>query len=91
LTEATQGVLRGNVRLQTSVSSVLLDLEIVVPTLNNYSYTILEAIHDPATLYPVTVLNVKCHDQAEFELEVEKILSSARVRNVISSLKSQVS
>jgi hypothetical protein len=72
------------------------DLEVVVPALNNYSYSILTVEYSLA-LYPVTLKASRpsayeeCADEAELMAGVEKILSSREVRSALSTLKSQVS
>jgi hypothetical protein len=97
LTAATKGILVGEVDARDAVGGFFAyDLDITVPTLNNYVYTVLSVRH-PLELYPVTVLTskpprtVSCSDEQEFETTLETILGSAEVRNVLSRLRSQAS
>jgi hypothetical protein len=80
----------------------LLELNIVAPSLNNYSYRALWASHD-AEIYPVTVetstnvfpiydggLRKKCRNEEVFVEAVGKILSCDKVRKVIAGLLSEI-
>lgn len=95
LAEHTDGVLVGDVDEQLVGSSRFsIDLDILVPSLNNYRYTVLSARHD-VELYPVRVhadrppTSQKCDDEAAFIETVSAILSSAEVKTILSRLLSQ--
>ncbi len=96
LTKATEGVLVGNVDAHKATRAFAYSLNVKVPTLNNYIYTILRIAHE-ATLYPVRVtadspseLN-ECEDEEEFETAIESILGSEEVQLILSRLLSQAS
>lgn len=94
----TGGALQGDVSVNRRDSEFSLDLDIVVPALDNYRYNVANARHN-LDLYPVTVVPgwdsynrevmVKCANEREFEIALEKILSSEKVRRVIASLLAQ--
>lgn len=98
LTEATNGLLIGNVtRRSTPDSSNLIStLEIIVPSLNNYSISIAEIKYPITTMYPLTVIShvkdysEECQTEEEIERVLGGILSSQSVKTIISGLLSQV-
>ena len=97
LTGATKGVLSGSVLVSTSYSEdIVIELTIVVPTLNNYKYRVLRVQHHPINIYPLDLacdpkgIEVKCNNEEDFIGQVESVLSSTEVRNVIKRLISQV-
>lgn len=73
------------------------DLEVIlrikVPSLNSYTYSVLQVIY-PIALYPVKVKNLTtqafnyllCNSKEEFENALGSILSSESVQRVISAL-----
>lgn len=71
-------------------------LRIKVPSLNSYIFDVL-SISYPIDLYPVRVrdyvngTHAECQTVAEYEQELERTLSSEKVRLVVSTLLSQVS
>jgi len=95
LTKATKGVLVGVVEVASYPGKFRYDLNVVVPSLNNYVYTILSVSHS-LDLFPLRLqaerpaTDVQIHRDDEFEDVVEKILSSSAVRSALSRLKSQV-
>ncbi len=98
LTSATKNSLVGQVRKVEgpfSKKRFVYDLDIVVPSLNNYSYTVLRIEHD-VDLYPILVRPSEmapgrtCSNEEAFCNAVEAILSSDGVKRVISRLLSQV-
>ena len=71
-------------------------LRIKVPSINNYTYSLLE-IEYPMQTYPVFISNlvgkeekVKCENEEEFKTALRNILSSKEVKQVISTLFSQI-
>ena len=94
LTKATGGVLVGTIGTRVVGSHFEYDLDVEVPALNNYRYTILTIEHD-ATLYPVTVRSsnpsdvYQGGDEAAFEATIEYILGSEDVKLILSRLLSQ--
>ena len=88
LGKATKHILIGEVDETSGASQFRYALEIRVPDLNDYVYTVLTVNHD-VELYPVTVSadkpNVyeKCDDEKEFLGVIEAILSSKDVRRVV--------
>lgn len=100
LTEATNGLLLGNIS-KRSLSIEYVDgfecsLEIKVPSINNYSISIVK-IQYPITIYPLTIISQVTNDRPE-ECQTEedlnrvlgKILSSKEVKRIISGLLSEV-
>ncbi|MEQ8999333.1 MAG: hypothetical protein RID53_22770 [Coleofasciculus sp. B1-GNL1-01] len=73
-------------------------LRIKVPSLNNYTYSVLKIQYSLTDLYPVLVTSFaaaedrecECKSEAEYENALGKILSSSDVKRVISSLLAQV-
>ena len=73
-----------------------MELFIVAPALNNYTYTIMSAVHD-VFMYPVTATDFNglfsvsrdCKNEEDFINSVQEILSSEQVHKVIASLLSQ--
>jgi hypothetical protein len=72
-------------------AEIVLKLEISVPALNDYRYRIL-SYAQPIELYPGVFLdyNETVSDEAEFVNAIREILSSNRVKNVLTSLLAQV-
>jgi hypothetical protein len=97
LTNATEGLLIGQVDDErTSVPHFRYSLEVRVPGLNNYIFTII-AIDHSLELYPVEVYLtfkretvIMCHTQNEFESLLKENLASKDVRLILSRLLSQV-
>ncbi len=96
LTGATEGALVGNVGVPFVVVGFQYSLDVQVPSLNHYVYTILTISHN-VNLYPVrvdanaTALSVACEDEEQFEETISQILSSKEVKRVLSRLLSQAS
>ncbi len=98
LTDATDGVLVGKVENSNfeTTNAFRYDLDVVVPTLNHYTYTLL-SIQYPLDLYPVQINSrtpirqVDCQNEEELERGIASILSSAEVRKILSRLISQAS
>jgi hypothetical protein len=96
LTEATEGVLVGRVDASGPANNFSYELNVVVPRLNNYTYTIVTATHQ-IDLYPVRVyVNTtqrwqSCENEQNFVSVLEAILSSKEVKRILSRLLSQVS
>ena len=95
LSELTKYILRGEVTQEISPTGVFrFELSIVAQKLNNYSRTILEVEHEIEP-YPLEVYDqenderYECKDENAFLEALKEILSSPRVRRVMSSLISQ--
>ena len=97
LTKATEGLLIGQVDDErTSVPHFRYSLEVRVPGLNNYIFTIL-AIDHSLELYPVEVYltfkretRIICQTQNDFESILKENLASKDVKFILSRLLSQV-
>ena len=97
LTEATNGLLIGEVtKRRVNVNKTECDLIIKVPSINNYTISIVDIIY-PATIYPLKVKGdftkntaVECNTEEELENILHEILSSKEVRRIISGLLSEV-
>ena len=96
LTDATGGMLVGEVKDESLFGGFKYSLEVIVPALNRYSYTIL-TVDYPVDVYPVTlkasrpVVWDQCGNEEELVTGIEKILSSREIRSALATLKSQVS
>lgn len=97
LTEGSQHNLRGKVTTrQNDFGQIEHQLTIIAPYLNNYEVGIVVATHRAET-YPVRVEElvesgirpVDCQTDQDFEAALEKVLTSKKVRSIISSLLSQ--
>jgi hypothetical protein len=94
LTKATEGVLMGKVDEDVRRSTFSYDLDVVVPSLNDYAYTLLTILH-PLEFYPVQIkagkppTDITCPSEEAFERAIGTILSSPEVRKVLSRLVSQ--
>jgi hypothetical protein len=108
LTEITNGLLVGEVKRSSEVDafseftlgeqsqSFVAYLRIQVPSLNNYTYSVVR-IQYPIGLYPVLVksfavedFQLECSSEEEFENALGQILSSQEVKQVISALLTQI-
>ena len=71
----------------------LIDLDVVVPEINHYRYTLLQVEH-PMDIYPLTIAvyvsekKFECSTEQQFLDTLQKILSSVVVTNVIAMLRS---
>ena len=98
LANMTGSVLQGEVNVTQNRGVFELDLNIVVPALDNYRYLVARATHR-LDLYPVTLMpgwelynqrvTVECPDEGAFEAALGEILSSEKVRRVLTSLLAQ--
>ncbi|MEK6235423.1 MAG: hypothetical protein N2C14_12015, partial [Planctomycetales bacterium] len=72
------------------------ELDICAPSLNNYRYTVLSSSNNLNDIYPAWVkapqneTDQYCSDEDEFEAAVQQVLSSPKVKHVLSRLLSQV-
>ena len=93
LATSTKGRLRCVVKSYGSGESIVNDLEIVAPFINNYSVAVLKASHG-TVIYPTMVEDLlantyktyTCKTYEEFENAVEKVLNSPHVKEVVASL-----
>ena len=91
LTGLTHGVLQGSVDARGGTDKLAVDLDIVVPALGGYSFTILTVTHGvrfyPATVqyYPANVTYSASNDSQFVEI-LKGCLGSKEVREVIASL-----
>lgn len=73
----------------------VLHLKIKVPTLNNYTISLLKVTY-PVELYPAGIFSLVeqterfCADEEAFEQGIGEILSSQKVRRIVSALLSDV-
>ena len=94
LTRATEGVLVGNVGEIDVRGDFRYDFDVIVPSVNNYTLTLL-SIQYGLQLYPVRVsgrairVTETCDDEKEFEAVLTKVLSSKEVKLILSRLLSQ--
>ncbi len=96
LTQATQGVLRGLVRIDSEAGNFRFSLSIIAMQLNQYKYELFKVRHG-IKIYPVLVQNLikgtktwrKCDNETSFLATIKSILSSSETRRVLESLLSQ--
>jgi hypothetical protein len=96
LTKQTNGLLVGQVDVnQQSDGDLQIKLEVIVPALNEYRVRILRYLQ-PITLYPGSLTGmgigafVEVNSEEDFVSGVRNALSSQAVKNILSSLMSQV-
>ena len=95
LTAKTKDILRGEVVQQAAATGWFsVRLDIVVPTLNFYTYSVAKVMH-PITLYPATIAdlisnkNYEVNDEEEFIIILQSILSSDDMKRILTILISQ--
>ena len=97
LTDMTKGVLQGEVSVGQDGGRFELNLYIVAPRIENYTFTVAWCSHG-LDLYPVRVnpgwdraytARIECANEEEFESALKSILSSDKVRRVVSTLLGQ--
>lgn len=94
----TKGVLRGNVETGQRYGRFSATLSIVAPAVNDYEFAVAEISYG-INLYPVSLVadweknqrdsTVECEDEEALTAALEQILTSDRVRRVITSLIAQ--
>jgi hypothetical protein len=94
LEQGTSGLLIGRTNVRQRDDKFSVEMAIIAPTLNNYSFSLLTVMHDIG-LYPAFVITdgkepVECKDQQEFEAEIARVLQSEHVRRVIAGLLAQM-
>lgn len=99
LEKRTLGLLVGNVLQEPGDSQFSLEFYITAPSLNNYSYQVLEIKHD-LSFYPLDIrqsnvnananLSWKAEDQEELEKILKTIFSSPEVKKIINGLLAQI-
>lgn len=94
LSEATGHILQGYVIQSAKDDRFETELDIIVPSLNDYRHTLLRVVHS-IRIYPVEIhdfANEEKHtyeNEASFLSRLEHILTSRAVRNIIETLISQ--
>ena len=96
LTQATQGILKGYVKVDSQGDTISFSLFIIAMQLNQYKYEVLKVQHG-VKIYPVGVYNlveprdrwVSCPSEEIFLTKIKSILSSSETRKIIESLLSQ--
>jgi hypothetical protein len=93
LTGQTKGVLVGVVDFKREGETLEIGLSVLVPALNDYQYRIL-IYEQPITIFPGWFrgpddILKRLDDEDEFTDEIKAALSSAKVKNVLTSLLSQ--
>ena len=97
LTEATNRLLIGEVNKRTHSSSCVdCSLIIKVPSINNYTLSIIDITY-PVTIYPLQIKSdftkhtlTECKTEEELENALHNRLSSEEIRRIISGLLSEV-
>ena len=95
LSQATQGILLGDVKIASQGGKIHFTLFIMAMQLNQYKCEILKVQHG-IKIYPVQVYNSRatakwklCKTESSFVTEIKSILSSPETRDIIESLLSQ--
>ena len=95
LTQATDALLIGEVDSRAADAGKFhYYLDIRVPNLNDYIYTVLSIKHD-LEIYPITVQSEKpqvsqeCNDEERFRAVLKSILGSGEIKKILSRLISQ--
>jgi hypothetical protein len=96
LAEGTHKMLLGRVDTLAAHGDINHELVIIAPFLNKYEVAIVRAVHG-AVMYPVKVYDLVANSlwgdesatEAEFESNLEKIFTSKKVQQIVSSLLSQ--
>ena len=97
LAQITNGLLEGRVWQSAHGETFVGGLDIVVPVLDNYVYSLLEIRH-PLDFYPLTFVDLsttggtstECRAEEEYLDCLRGVLSSKRVQRAIASLLSLV-
>jgi hypothetical protein len=96
LTEQTNGLIVGQVETKQQTDEKLsIQLEATVPALNDYRLRILN-YEQPIGLYPGRLTGIgisffeTVNNEDEFVIDVKKALSSQAIKNILTSLMSQV-
>lgn len=96
LNEKTEGLLVGEIKQSQNGTKFVYELMIVAPTLNNYTYHLLTAIHDIG-FYPVRLIDRmistdkgSCSNEEEYKNGLRDIFSSEKNKNVISKLLTHI-
>jgi hypothetical protein len=98
LTTATNGELFGQViAVGTHQCVAAYGLDIVVPALENYTYSVAQLEFPPAHFYPATLRDStrqtvhEVKDEQAFRAALREVLGSAQLRQVISKLRNAAS
>jgi len=93
----TKGLLEGRVlREQDAFSRTVLRFAIVAPALNNYTFVLLQVVHD-IELYPANLKSIvesltfpTCTNEDEFLNGLSTIFQSEKTKRVIAGLLAQI-
>ncbi len=93
----TKGLLEGRVlREQDAFSRTVLRFAIVAPALNNYTFVLLQVVHD-IELYPANLKSIvesltfpACTNEDEFLNGLSTIFQSEKTKRVIAGLLAQI-
>lgn len=94
LTQLTQGILSGELRVSQSSKGLYIEMYIAAPAVN-YFFEVLSVRHGVADLYPLRVQedgaseSIRCENEEEFLETLAQILGSDRIGRVIRSLVAQ--
>jgi hypothetical protein len=96
LSEMTGGKLLGSLDRFEVSEKITYDMDIVVPALDDYSFTLLSVLKGPSA-YPLTVEyglenreSQQCQNEEEFKQAIKAIFSSEKTRDAISSTLSLI-
>jgi hypothetical protein len=97
LSEMTEGKLVGSLeRFEVADNKIRYDMDIVVPALDDYSFTLLSVLKGPGA-YPLDVEYglenrelQQCQSEAEFKKAIKAVFSSEKTQDAISSTLSLI-
>ena len=93
LTQQTHGVLVGEATANPEGERIVVSLDIIAPGLNDYRYRVMR-YEQPPEMYPGTLRmggdGDIISDESDFMASIKKILSSEKMKNVLTSLLAQV-
>ena len=94
LSDKTKGLLIGEIKQQQKGEQFIYIMIIIVPTLNNYSYQLLQVTHKigfyPLRLQELRSKSTTCSSEEEFKQGLGDIFKSQETQNVISKLLTHV-
>lgn len=94
---STDDKLQGMIQTSGDAFDIANDFNIVIPALGFYSYTLARYVQKPTAIYPGRLYSALVGDWVEipnesvFREELQKLLGSDEVRDLIKTLLSQVS
>jgi hypothetical protein len=97
ISQKTAGLIKGRVVSPPLISgsSPQATLQLIVPNMNNYSYSIVTVTSDPVSIYPAGLLPAgdrawsQAIDEEQFKVLLGAVLSSPRIKKALIGLQAQ--